>query len=495
VRPDSRASTDPAGASGVRRGARAGTGLLVLVALLVGVASRPLARAADAPAWMFAPDVVVRIDLGLSDDALAALAVAPREYVPATFTMAYGERRYGPWAIQLKLKGLVGSFRPMAGKAAFKLKFPSGARPDGLKKMTLNNMVQDVSKVHEAVSYELFRAVDVAAPRTGYASVAVNGAPYGLYANVETLDAVGLARWYPATRHLYEGSYTPAENPADPFDAHYEVDEGDADDRGDLAALLAAAADRSPGWYARIAALADLGQMTRMWATETYVGQWDGYTSPIPNNYYLHADGAGRFTMLPWGTDQALVVRTGFYDETPLHLLFTGCLEDPICRALYDDALAAVAAVARSIALAKRPVTIERGIRSYVAADPKLEHAVSDARRALTATTRFLRARPTDFASWARTRPRPPRATTVSASAGTIAIHWTKPPGHARAAITGHAIEYRRDGKPWLRIDAAADATAAVISGLAAGTYEVRVRRLAGLAASIGVATRVVLEP
>jgi spore coat protein CotH len=65
-----------------------------------------------------------------------------------------------------------------------------------------------------------------------------------------------------------------------------------------------------------MSAVADLDQMTRMWAAEAYLGHWDGYASWNTNNYYLHADGDGRFTMLPWGTDQTLVDRTAFYEAS-----------------------------------------------------------------------------------------------------------------------------------------------------------------------------------
>ena len=174
---------------------------LTLACLLVTLAGvRSTVAADDAAGWMFDPRVVVRIDLDLSGEAMTALGAEPDEYVPATFTLSYGRRSYGPWTVSLRLKGGIGSFRPLAGKPGFKLKFPAGARPDGLKKLTLNNMVQDWSKLHEVVSYELFRAMDVAAPRTGYATVTVNGEPYGLYLNVEKLDAVGLSRRYPTTQ-------------------------------------------------------------------------------------------------------------------------------------------------------------------------------------------------------------------------------------------------------------------------------------------------------
>lgn len=52
----------------------------------------------------------------------------------------------------MRLKGST-SFEDLDGKAAFKLKFPKDSRPSafGLKKMTLNNMVQDPSMVHETL--------------------------------------------------------------------------------------------------------------------------------------------------------------------------------------------------------------------------------------------------------------------------------------------------------------------------------------------------------
>lgn len=463
--------------------------LLALVLALVPLArATPSAAASDTAGWMFDPRVVVRIDLVLSDDAAAALTAEPDEYVPATFTLSYGDRAYGPWTVSLRLKGGIGSFRPLAGKPGFKLKFPAGARPDGLKKLTLNNMVQDASKLHETVSYELFRAMDVAAPRTGYATVTVNGEAYGLYLNVETLDDVHLEGWYPATRHLYEGGYGYLTDPLDPFDDHYEVDEGDENDRADLAGLLATAQDLAPGWYARVAALADLEQMTRMWATEAYVGHWDGYTGPFVSNYYLHADDAGRFTMLPWGTDQTLAIRTPLAGGSPLPLLLGGCLQDPICDALYGDALAAVARVARRARLSRRAGTIEREIRAAIAADPKLEHTAADARLGLLATVRFLRERPDDFAAWAAPRPRAPRVTAAAAGTDAITLRWIKPSARLRSTLTGIAVEHRRVGGAWTRVELGPTTTAHTITGLSAGTYEVRVRRLAGAAASIDAA-------
>lgn len=185
---------------------------------------------------MFQPDEVVQVELTLSPEAASSLDTDPRTYVPAGFAMTGSDgRSFGPWDIELKLKGSA-SMRPLTGKAAFKLKFPKGSRPDGLKKLTLNNMVQDPSKVHEVTAYEVFRAAGIAAPRTGYATVSVNGEPYGLYLNVETLDDVSLPLWYPSTQHLYEGTLHSHLRPGG--ETTFEIDEGSESDASDLATLI-----------------------------------------------------------------------------------------------------------------------------------------------------------------------------------------------------------------------------------------------------------------
>ena len=101
-------------------------------------------------------------------------------------------------SVGLRLKGHT-AFRTLDGKAAFKVKFGyavSGQRFFGLKGLTLNNMVQDPSMIAEATTSLLVAATGAPAARVGYAYVRLNGADYGLYANVETIDAVMAHRWF-----------------------------------------------------------------------------------------------------------------------------------------------------------------------------------------------------------------------------------------------------------------------------------------------------------
>jgi spore coat protein CotH len=59
-----------------------------------------------------------------------------------------------------------------------------------MKRLTLNAMTQDTSKIHEYGAYALFNAMGVPASKTGWARVYVNGVDRGLYLNVEQPDEV-----------------------------------------------------------------------------------------------------------------------------------------------------------------------------------------------------------------------------------------------------------------------------------------------------------------
>ena len=188
------------------------------------------ARAAepDPAAWMYEPNNVVAIDLTLPQVSVEALEAVPptSEYQEAIFSLAETDGTPGgiaefsaPLTIGIRIKGKAGSFRPLPQKSAFKIKFNSfvgGQKFLGLKKMTLNNMVQDPSMLHETLSYEAFRALGVQGSRTGYAFVRLNGEPLGVYLNVEDLDDVGLEKRFGEfddPQHIYEANTAPTLGP------------------------------------------------------------------------------------------------------------------------------------------------------------------------------------------------------------------------------------------------------------------------------------------
>lgn len=360
---------------------------------------------------MFDPSAVVEIDLGgLSPEEIDALAAEPDEYQPGTFGLSVDGIPQGPplGEVGIRLKGGLGSFRPLTRKAAFKVKFGEYVDDQtffGLEKLTLNNMVQDPSMLHEVLSYELFRALGVAAPRTGYAFVRLNGEDFGLHLNVETLDMVSLPRWFPSTRHLYEADKPGVD--VEPGGAGlFEVDEGKSSKREDLEALIAAAGAKAGDWSDGMAAVADLEQMTRMWAVERYVGHWDGYAGvdgPIysPNNYYLHSVESGLFSMLPWGSDQTWGVHVEF-GERAGGLLFNRCYADASCRALYVEALREVQSSLPALDLDARAAQLAAMLLPWQALEPvsRREYSAAEIEAGVESTRDFVATRPGELVAW-----------------------------------------------------------------------------------------------
>ena len=441
---------------------------LIGACIWVAVTGAPEVARADDAAPLFDPATVVEIDLELPAASRDALAADPSEYVDATLTLTGPAGTHGPLAIGARLKG-TGSFRPLSGKAAFKLKLGhsvDGQRLLGLKTLTLNNMVQDASMVRELLAYEAFRAAGVAAPRTGYAYLRVNGDDYGVYLNVETPDDVFLPAWFASTGHLYEGELVDlAPGAIDRF----SVEEGDESDLTDLEALIAGVNDSAGGWSERIAPLADLDQMTRMWAVEKYLGHWDGYVG-ARHNYFLHSDTSGRFSMLPWGTDQTWVERMPFGPDAVRGRMFTRCLADSSCEAMYRTALDGVRATIAGLDLEGLATSTADMLGPWQAADPRREHSLEQIEAAVGTTLNFLRVRPLDR-NWLF-----PRAAT-----GSRPVPTDEPPSPAPTALA-----------PWVR--ATANRVAILVRrqglrGLANGFSHMLAPRRAG------VATEEVLAP
>ncbi len=386
---------------------------------------------ADDPAWLYDPLQVTEIDLEASETALAQLAAVPDAYVEARITLRNGTRTYGPYVVGLRLKGH-SAFRTLDGKAAFKVKFGyavAGQSFYGLKGLTLNNMVQDPSMIAEAISSLLVAATGAPAARVGYAYVRLNGADYGLYANVETVNAVMAQRWFTATQHIYEADTFGVD--ASPGRAgEFQVDEGSSTDLSDLEALSAANAGSADGWWARMQPVADLVEMTRVWAAEHYIGHWDGYSvaenwccSTKPNNYYLHSDLAGRFALITSGTDQTWLEHSAFgvYGNA---VLFRGCVLDATCRQLYIDALREIAASPAVAALPAEARAIRAAIARWRARDPRREQTVADGEGQADAKIATIDARPAELAAW------------LASPSFVEAIEWSAP-GVGDLSVTG----------------------------------------------------------
>jgi hypothetical protein len=350
-------------------------------------------------------DAVAQVRLTITPGHLADLRARPDKYVAADLVVTVGGEEHGPYAIGARLKGTT-SYRDLDGKAAWKLKFGytvTGQTLFGLSGMTLNNMVQDPTMFSEALAYRLFRELDVPAPRTGYAYVTVNGAEYGLYANIEAIDATMAARWFASTQHVFEGGTGVDVTPASVGDM--EVDEGSKSDRADLQSLVDVAASDLPDWAGAARSVADLDEMTRMWAVEHFVHHWDGYSmrrgSPFPSNYYLHSTIAGLFSMVPSGTDQTWAPSpTSDFGEVGSGVLIQRCVGDPTCRAAYLDAVDEVADTAAGLDLAGRAAQTAALIQPWVQRDPRREVSLAEVGQAQAVSLQMMGGRVAQARAW-----------------------------------------------------------------------------------------------
>jgi len=364
-----------------------------------------------------------------------------------------------PVPVKVRLKGNW-SLRYLDEKAAFKVKFEDPDPQFNLRVLTLNNMVTDPSMIHETLAYTAYRGVDVPASRTGYAYVYLNGRDYGIHLNIETVDEIALAKLFGSfdegTQHLYEGEDGDEVLPGTAEE--FEVDEGVEENLDDLEELIEAVnSSGSQSWAERVTAAADLEEMTRMWATEKYIGQWDGYAgaeeSWMPNNYYLYSDPSGVFQMLPWGNDETWLAQHHLAFDGHAGLMFDLCLEDPTCFAVYREAVAAV----RKDILGMGLDTLAIDTAALLAPWQEMEEQESTREEwgreefedGVEETRDFIATRPAEAAEWLRLNetPTPGTAPTGATSASTEAAKSGGPGGSrlrvGRTSMAGGVLRTR----------------------------------------------------
>ncbi len=263
---------------------------------------------------------------------LRALREQPREYVPMT-AVVNGQIFTN---VAAKLKGAAGSFRPIDDQPALTLHFSKwvdGRRLFGIRRLHLNNSVQDPSFLNEYLGSELFRAAGVPTTRVAWATVELNDRKLGLYVLKEAFETEFLRTCFGSAKgNLYDGGFV------QDIQNDLELDSGDGPkDRSDLKALAAALQeqDRDRRWE-RLEALLDVDRFASYAALSVMLVDWDGY--PLNrNNYriYFRPDD-GRAVFMPHGMDQ--LFQRSYLD---LDVSWTGSVawalfDIPVAQTLYE---------------------------------------------------------------------------------------------------------------------------------------------------------------
>ena len=281
---------------------------------------------------------VLRFKIEISPAGLESLRKDPRKFVAAT--VREGDRVFTNVAVHLK--GAAGSFRQVDDKPALTLsfgKFTASQRFHGLRKIYLNNSVQDPSYSTEYICGAMFHAAGVPAARVTNARVWLNDRDFGFYVLVEGSTPDFLRRYFKNPRgNLYDGGFLK--------DVTEKLDKesGDAGrDQSDLKALVAAAQERNPARrWERLNRTLDVDRFTSFMAMDVLVWDWDGYPMNRNNYRVYHNPVDDRMVFIPHGMDQMFWEANG-----PIHPGFGGLVANALVQTpegnrLYRERLAAL---------------------------------------------------------------------------------------------------------------------------------------------------------
>jgi spore coat protein H len=250
---------------------------------------------------LFVNGAVRRLQIEIAPGEIKSLRQDPREFVRATIH----EEATVYENVAVHLKGSIGSFREVDDKPALTLdfnRFDARQKFHGLRRIHLNNSVEDPSYCNELLGGQLFRAAGVPAPRVAHAMVTLNGRRLGLYVLKEGFTEDFLGCYFKQVGgELYE--------PGEGHDVNQRLKRNSvqAPTQGGAAleAMAAAAleADAAKRWP-RLEQSLDVDQFLTFMAMEVMVGHRDGYCL-ARNNYRVYHDlDSGKIVFFPHGMDQ-----------------------------------------------------------------------------------------------------------------------------------------------------------------------------------------------
>jgi hypothetical protein len=250
---------------------------------------------------LFTNGAVRQLRIEMAPSGVESLRRDPRQFVRATVKeegTVYDD-------VAIHLKGSVGSFREVDDKPDLTLdfnRFNTGRKFHGLRRIHLNNSVEDPSYCNELLGGELFRAAGIPAPRVAHAVVTLNGRRLGLYVLKEGFTEDFLGCYFKQVGgNLYE--------PGEGHDVNQRLKRNSVvapkQDRAALVALTDASleADLARRWP-RLEQALDVDQFVDFMAMEVMVGHRDGYCL-ARNNYRVYHDlDSDKMVFFPHGMDQ-----------------------------------------------------------------------------------------------------------------------------------------------------------------------------------------------
>ena len=202
-------------------------------------------------------------------------------------------------------------------KRPFKIdlgKHVDGQTFKGVKRLTLNNNVMDATAARDAMSYAVYRAAGVPAPRTAYAelSLTVPGKYdkefLGLYTLVETIDKPFLADHFGSSKGLLvkperRGSNTSARSGSLTRSSTAQDHREQEGPKRLIAFTRLVQKDDAATFAKKIDSFLDVDEFLRFLASTVLLSNMDSFIG-LNHNWMLYLDPkADRFVFLPWDLD------------------------------------------------------------------------------------------------------------------------------------------------------------------------------------------------
>lgn len=253
---------------------------------------------------LFAGRTVLRIAINIPAEGMKLLSESSDGPNRATTRAEVREGGRVYTNVAIHLKGGAGSFRPIDDDPGFTLnfeKFAPGQTFHGLKKLSLNNAVQDPTFLNDKICRELFNAAGSPTPRAGFTTVRLNGRDLGIHILTEGFNKQFLRHYFTnVAGNLYQTHGNQEIN--QPLD----VNSGD-DPKNDsgLRALASAVReeDRAVRWR-RLGQTLDLDRFLSFMSMEIMLCHWDGYCMNQNNYRVFHDLAANKIVFISHGTDQ-----------------------------------------------------------------------------------------------------------------------------------------------------------------------------------------------
>jgi hypothetical protein len=286
-------------------------------ALLNPAAAQPIFPE-DGP--LYSDDGVARIDITINPDTLAWLYKPENQQSDlewrAEFVFDNGTLRDTIHEIGFRLRG---NTSRASAKKSFKVSFntyQSGRKYYGVEKLNLNGEHNDPTVARAKISWELCHNAGIAAPRSSFVRLYINGSYHGLYINVEHIDEEFVDKRYGSQDgNLYKCLYPADLNYLGNDPDIYKFMAGDrrayelktnkaADDYSDLAHFIDVL-NNTPiaDLPCELEKVFNVQDYLKVAAMDVMTANWDGYIFN-KNNYYLYDNPAtGRFEYIPYDLD------------------------------------------------------------------------------------------------------------------------------------------------------------------------------------------------